>query len=296
MALHFKRVVIYGVGLLGGSLGMALRRRGLSEVVVGLGRSRKRLERAIQLGALDEFTTDPSEALEDADGLILCLPPRLIRRKWSELAPLIKPGVFVTDVGSVKEGIVASAHQNLEEGVLMVGCHPMAGSEESGVEAARGDLFDKALCFITPIEQTAPKALIMATQFWRAVGSRIAVVEPKRHDKLLAAISHLPHLLATAQVQGLYSRGDSTPLLRAVIGNGFRDSTRIAAGDPKVWEQIFTENSEAVVETLDASIEILRDWRELLSRHDASDAVVSRLTETSRRRRQLSADEGSLPS
>lgn len=288
MAPHFKRVVIYGVGLMGGSLGMAMRRRRMAETVVGLGRSRRTLERAISLGALDEATTDEAAALGGADALILCLPPRLIRKRWSDVAPLLAPGAFVTDVGSVKGAVVREAETHLPEGVLFIGCHPMAGSEMAGIEAARGDLFDGASCFVTPTDRTPLRALTLAVSFWRALDSRVAIINPERHDRLLAAISHLPHLAATSLVQALYAQGDSTLFYRSVIGNGFRDTTRIAAGDAQLWEQIFSENREALVENLDRWIDILNRWRDLLSRGDTSSEIIETLERAGDQRRSLS--------
>lgn len=246
--------------------------------IVGLGRSMKRLEKSRALGAIDIATTDPAEAFAGADAVILCTPPRTIRKVIPEIAPLIEPGAFVTDVGSVKQAIVATG-QKFFDGMQFIGSHPMAGSERAGVEAARGDLFEGAGCFITPVDETPASALTLAHQFWRAVGCRVIVVHPKRHDDLLASISHLPHLVAVAMVQNLYKHGDSTPYLRSVVGNGFRDTTRIAAGSADVWEQIFTENSEAVIRNIDEMIETLGQWRAMLEKgsgtqiHDALDRI-----------------------
>lgn len=287
MPPHFKRFVIYGVGLLGGSLGMALRRRGLADEIVGLGRARKRLEKAKQLGVLDEITTDAAEAMAGADALVMCLPPRMIRKKWPEMAALAKPGLFVTDVGSVKQGIVADAEKAFDDSILFIGSHPMAGSEKSGVEASRGDLFEGACCFITPTDLTPSDGLAVASQFWRAVGSRVVVMNPARHDSLLAMISHLPHLAAVALMQALYHQGDSTPFYRAVIGNGFRDCTRVAAGPADVWEQIFSENSPALGEALDLLIARLQRWRGLLAEGSATDEIAARLAEAADNRMHL---------
>lgn len=288
MAPHFDKVVIYGVGLMGGSLGLAMRRRRMARTIVGLGRSRKTLERAVALGALDEFQTEAAQALTGADALILCLPPRVIRKRWSELAPLLEPGVFVTDVGSVKSTVVEEAERHLPPETLFIGSHPMAGSEMAGVQAARGDLFEGASCFVTPTGQTSPRALTQAVSFWRALDSRVVVLAPDRHDQLMAGISHLPHLAAVALIQTLYARGDSTLFFRSVIGNGFRDTTRIAAGDAQLWEQIFSENREALGVNLDRLIEILTHWRELLSRPDSSSEMIEELAEAGLHRRGLS--------
>lgn len=267
---------------------MALRARGLAQEVVGLGRSVQRLEKARDLGALDSFTTEPREALRGADALISCLPCRDIRENWRGLASLIQPGAFVTDVGSVKRSIVDEAESALDESIPFVGSHPMAGSEKSGVGASREDLFDGACCFVTPTERTPGKALGMATQFWQALGSRIVIMNPERHDALLASISHLPHLFAAALVQTLYASCDSATLLRSTIGKGFLDSTRIAEGEPHVWEQIFSENSSALGRELERLIAILQQWRELIPGSDSGKEIIDRLTETSLQRKQLS--------
>jgi len=286
---HFRRAVIYGVGLLGGSLGLALRRRGIADRVVGLGRSPERLERAKKMGAIDSFETNPASALADADALVVCIPPRQIRECWTTLAPLAPPGMFVTDVGSVKAALAAEALKHFDPSVRFIGSHPMAGSEKSGVEAAKENLFEGSACFITPTEDTPGETLSLAVQFWRALGSRVVVIDPIRHDELLASISHLPHLIAAALVESLYEYGDSTPYLRAVIGNGFRDTTRIAQGPADVWEQIFTENSDALIKSLDSIIERLQSWRNLLSHKDTSPAIMEMLAQAAKHREQLAS-------
>lgn len=290
MPPHFKRAVIYGVGLLGGSLGMAMRRRRMADEVIGLGRSRKRLERGVQLGALDRAVTDPAEALAGADALILCLPPRLIRKRWSELAPLIEPSAFVTDVGSVKQPIVAEAHERLDGSALFIGSHPMAGSEKSGVESSRGDLFESAACFVTPSEATSARALSLGVAFWRALGSRVVVMDPARHDRLMAGVSHLPHLCAVALIQTLFGQGDATLFYKAVVGRGFLDTTRVAAGPADVWEQIFQENSVAMLQGLDRLIATLQDWRGALAEPEGAAKIPDWLAEAARRRQDFNLD------
>jgi len=285
---HFRRIVIDGVGLLGGSLGMALRRRRMAEEVIGLGRSRKRLERARQLGGVDSCTTDAAEAFRQADAVLICLPPRLIRARLAEVAAQVSPGAFVTDVGSVKEAIVGEAEERLPEDCLFIGSHPMAGSERTGVEAARGDLFEGQACFLTPTAATRRAALTLAVRFWRSLGARVVITDPARHDRLVSAISHLPHLAAVALIQTLYSRGDSTPFYQAVIGNGFRDSTRVAAGDAETWEQIFIENAPALTADLDTLLEVLSEWRDRLAR-GGSGEIAERLAEAGGLRRELAA-------
>lgn len=263
---RFERLVIFGVGLLGGSLGLAARRRGIASHVVGLGRSQERLERARQLGALDECQTRPQAALAGADALVLAVPPRQIREKIPELAPLVEPGAFVTDVGSVKRGIVEVGQVAFGSSVGFVGSHPMAGSEKTGVVHARSDFYEGCACVVTPTEHTPEPALKLALRLWRALGARMVIATPERHDQLLAGISHLPHVVASALMQTL-GRGWATPRqVGAMAGGGLIDTTRIAGADPEMWRQILSENGPAVRACLDRYMDILKEWREALDR------------------------------
>lgn len=263
----FHTLVIDGVGLLGGSLGMALRAAGLVQRVIGLGRSTARLELARQSGAIDEgrvAEADQLAAVAEADALILATPPCLIVERIEQFAPRVRAGAFVTDVGSIKGTIVAAGERHLAAGVRFVGSHPMAGSEKTGVEHARRDFYDGCACLITPTERTDPAATDLARRMWQALGARTRALDPERHDRLLAGISHLPHVLAPALLQMLIERVTGEEELLDVAGGGLRDLTRIAAADPEIWRQILTENAPAVRECLDAYIETLRAWRAAL--------------------------------
>ncbi|MEN6627320.1 MAG: prephenate dehydrogenase/arogenate dehydrogenase family protein [Candidatus Sumerlaeia bacterium] len=285
---RFQKLVIYGVGLLGGSLGMALRRRGMAGEIVGLGRSQERLERARLLGAIDRGVTRPAEALDGADAVVLAVPPRQIRERLGEIAPLLAPGTFLTDVGSVKARIVEEAHRVLPPGVRYIGSHPMAGSEKAGVEYSRGDFYEGCACILTPDKRTDPQLVSVASAFWRALGSRIIVMDPGRHDRLLAGISHLPHLLASALMQTLSRSEDVTAEeVAAIAGGGLKDMTRIAAADPEIWRQIFSENSAAVIDWLDALEQVIAQWRAALEKSD-SKAISNLFAEGSEARRKLS--------
>jgi prephenate dehydrogenase len=281
----FERLAIDGVGLMGGSLGLAVRERGMAKTVVGLGRSKERLEAARRRGAVDEIQTDAKAALDGADALIVALPPRRIRERWAQLARHVAPGAFVTDLGSVKAGIVAAAQRALRPGVLFVGSHPMAGSEKTGVAHARADLYDGATCILTPTRSTDEAALARAFAFWRALGSRIVIMTPERHDALLAGVSHLPHLAAAALMQALGRRAIAPRELAALAGPGLRDATRIAGSDPAIWREILGENARQVRGALDELTAILAEWREAL---DAADpARLEALYGEGRRERRM---------
>lgn len=282
---RFQRLVIYGVGLLGGSLGMALKRRGMAGCIVGLGRSMERLDRARQLGALDECHTHLETALAGADALVLAIPPRQIRERLKEIAPLIAPGAFVTDVGSVKTAIVAQGERLLPESCLFVGSHPMAGSEKTGVEHSRSDFYEGSATILTPTAMTPPAAVDLATRFWEALGTRLIIATPQRHDQLLAGISHLPHLTASALMQTLSRHLAAPTELGSLAGGGLRDTTRIAAADPDLWKQIFTENAPNLVQCLDQYIAVLQEWRTLLDKATPDTKALGKACEEGRQAR-----------
>ncbi len=288
---RFPRLVIYGVGLLGGSLGMAVRRRAMAGRIVGLGRSLERLERARHLGAIDECHTTPQAALEGADALVLALPPRQIRERLADLAELVPAGAFVTDVGSVKARIVARAEEVLPEHLLFIGSHPMAGSEKSGADHGRSDFYEDHACILTPTERTRPEALELARRFWTALGARVVEIAPERHDQLLAGISHLPHLMAAALLQSL-ARDFAPPAeLARIAGGGLRDLTRIAAADTETWKQIFSENAPAMLAGLDSLEQTLNQWRAALQPASPDLKTLGKLWEEGREtRRQLDGD------
>jgi prephenate dehydrogenase len=284
---RFHRLVIHGVGLLGGSLGMALKRRGMVQTVVGWGRSMERLERARQLGAIDEAHTRPEPALDGADALVLAVPPRQIRDRLPEIAALIPAGAFVTDVGSVKERIVEAAEAALPNGVLFIGSHPMAGSEKTGAEHGRSDFYEGSPCLVTPTERTRPEALDLARRFWEALGSRVVVLDPARHDRLLAGVSHLPHLLAAALMQTLARGDEPLEIVAEVAAGGLRDTTRIAASDPELWRQICVENAPALLARLDEFIGVLNEWRAALDKSTPDGRAMEKQFEDGQKARLL---------
>jgi prephenate dehydrogenase len=244
MSRLFDQVTIIGVGLIGGSLGLALRRGNLARRVVGVGHRQASIDRAIEMGAVDQGTLDPLEGVKGSGLVVLGTAVRLIVEMGQTVAPALAPGAVVTDVGSTKSEIVRRFEELLAAGVSFVGAHPIAGSEKRGIDAARPDLFQKCVCVLTPTDATDPKALRRVSDLWTAVGARVCTLSCEEHDDILARTSHLPHLVAGALVASL-----TTPDTR-FVGPGLRDTTRIAAGDVDVWCDIFLTNRAAVLDAL----------------------------------------------
>jgi prephenate dehydrogenase len=236
--MSLERLTILGVGLLGGSIGLAVRSISRFTRIVGYGHRHSTLDRALELGAIDEGSTDLKQAVDGADLVILCTPVGLFRDILAGIGDRLKPGAIVTDVGSTKRSVVKIAEDVLPKSVHFVGSHPMAGSERRGVEFARADLFQNAVCITTPTSRTNPEALASIEAFWKSIGMNISRLDPDTHDRLLARVSHLPHAVAAALVD--VQTDDSLPL----AGKGFLDATRIAGGDGGLWRDIFLDNRD----------------------------------------------------
>jgi prephenate dehydrogenase len=231
------RLSILGVGLLGGSIGLAVRDRLTNCQIIGYGHRLATLDRAQQMGAIDRGTTELGSAVTAADLVILCTPVGLFEEVLTGISPFLKPGVIVPDVGSTKASVVAQAHEILPKTAHFVASHPMAGSEKRGVEFARADLYQNALCIMTPTADTDEAALGAVEAFWRLLGMRTCRMSPADHDRTLAEVSHLPHAVAAALV------AMQTPDAVRMAGKGFLDTTRIAGGDGGLWRDIFVDNA-----------------------------------------------------
>jgi prephenate dehydrogenase len=264
--MRFEQITIVGVGLIGGSIGLAAKARGLAGHVVGIGRDARTLTRAVELQAIDSFTTDLAEAVGQADLVVVCTPVDRIADMILRAAPRCRPGTIFTDAGSTKGNIVAAVMGKLPRGVTYVPAHPLAGAEKNGVEHARADLFENRVTIVTP-ETVDPDDVARVESFWRALGSRVVSLSVADHDRVLASTSHLPHAVA-ATVAGITPR-DWLPL----SAGGFRDVTRIAAGDPELWAAIFQANRAAVLAALRAFSDRLNDFRQLLEAGDGAGLV-----------------------
>jgi prephenate dehydrogenase len=275
-----RELAIVGVGLLGGSVAKAARLGGLARRVVGIGRDAGRLQPALDDGTLDLAVTDLDAGVREADFILLAAPvltiEGLLERVW-RAAP---DGALITDVGSTKRNIVRAAERlAATRSLAFVGSHPLAGSEQAGYHVARADLFRGATVLVTPTEATELAALKNTTEFWEALGARVSSLDPETHDRTVAAISHLPHLIACALVDGA-ARVEPSAL--ELAARGFRDTTRIAAGDPDMWTEIFLANRDALSASVEAFREALADLQRAIDagQADALRTVLARIKAT----------------
>jgi prephenate dehydrogenase len=264
--MHLGTLGVVGVGLLGGSVALAARQRRLARRIVGCDRSEDVLHRACGAHMLDEATTDLTRAVQDADLVVFCTPVDRIAEQVLEAAPACAAGVILTDVGSTKSGILRALAGRLPEGVTFIGSHPLAGSEKTGPEHARADLFENRLVVVTPGEATG-RATARLMAFWHALGASVVPMRAEDHDRALAMTSHLPHVVASALAAVLPDEW------RFLTATGFRDTTRIAAGSPEMWQAIFLANRACVLEALDRFSEQLEKYRAALAAADGAELL-----------------------
>jgi len=261
-------LAIVGAGLIGGSFALALKQAGAVREVLGVGRNPARLTVARELGLIDR-AVDWSQAGE-ADCILLALPVGDTEAVLRQLAPHLKPGAIVTDAGSTKANVVAAARVALgERFVDFVPGHPIAGSEQSGPGAARADLYRGKRVVLTPQADTRADAVATVRALWEATGAQVETLDPVQHDRIFAAVSHLPHLAAYALVDDLARRADGDTFFR-FAASGFRDFTRIAGSSPEMWRDIALANRAAVLAELDAYLEALQTLRQSIAGEDAA--------------------------
>ena len=238
----FERIAIVGTGLIGGSLALAIKKHHLAEEVIGVSRHMKSLKLAKKKGAIDR-ASQSLEIIKDADFVILATPVDVILEQASRIAKIIKKDCLVTDVGSTKEKIVAKLEKTFAN---YIGSHPLAGSEKRGISSAKADLFKHSLCILTPTALTDKKSLRLLSKFWNKVGARVETLDPKRHDKILSFVSHMPHIAAFSLIGAVPKQ-----FLKFASG-GLKDTTRIAASDSELWAEIFLSNSKNVLQAIKA--------------------------------------------
>jgi prephenate dehydrogenase len=279
--VKLERLAIFGVGLIGGSFAAALKQAGAVQHVVGVGRSRANLERALELRVLDAVADDPRSAVRDADLVLIAVPVEQTERVLSEIAPHVPASCVITDAGSTKQDVIGAARRALGSTLVrrFVPGHPVAGAERSGVEAASAALYRDRLVVLTPTPDTDAAAIACVQSAWRSCGARLVEMAAKRHDEVFAAVSHLPHLLAFALVEMFAARPRAEELF-GFAGAGFRDFTRIAGSSPEMWRDICIANREALLAELDAYLAALQALRHHLTAADAQ--ALERIFEDAR--------------
>ncbi len=265
----FERLALIGLGLIGSSIARIARRKRLVGTIVAADSSPEVRKRVAELGLVDVIAESAAAAVENADLVILCVPVGAIGEVAREIAPHLRPGAIVSDVGSVKGAVIAAAAQHLPEGVHLVPAHPVAGTEQSGPDAGFSTLFHNRWCILTPPEGTDEQAVARLAAFWTAAGANIEIMNPAHHDLALAITSHLPHLIAYNIVG---TAADLEAVTQAEVikfsAGGFRDFTRIAASDPTMWRDVFLNNREAVLETLGRFTEDLTALQRMIRNGD----------------------------
>ena len=281
--MHFRKITIIGVGLLGGSIGLAVRQRRLAAETAGFVRRAASLKDCERAGAVDYATTDLLAAVSGADLVILCTPLAQMRDLAQQFLPALKRGAIVTDVGSVKADVVRELESLIKKsGAHFIGSHPMAGGEKMGVLAARADLFVNALNILTPTKKSPAAVVRKLEQFWKSLGARTLRLDAAQHDLLVARSSHLPHVVA-ATLANLVLHPGQPKTQAALCANGFRDTTRIASGSPEMWRDIALANRKHLARSVDAFATELKKFQSALKAGDA--AAVEQFFATAKERR-----------
>lgn len=263
-----KKLVIFGVGLIGGSLALALREAGHCQTIVGCSRNAAHLQKAVDLGVIDSFSLDPQEAVQDADMILLAVPMGAMGKLLPQIKQAMPADAILTDAGSTKGSIVAEVEQVFGKGFTrFVPGHPIAGREKSGVEAAIPDLYQDRRVILTPLPHTDTDAVAKVEAMWAVTGAMLEKMPVSLHDQVLAATSHLPHVLAFSLVDTLLNMPQREDILRYAAG-GFRDFTRIASSDPVMWRDICLTNSDAILAMIDAFQNNLGEFAAMIRTQD----------------------------
>lgn len=282
---EYDTVAIIGVGLIGGSIGLALRERRLAQNIVGIGRRQTSLDKARDVGAIDHGVTNLANGVAQAQLIIVATPVDSIAERVIQASAACPAASLITDAGSTKASIVGAADAGLaarRSGPRFVGSHPLAGDHRTGPEHARADLLEGRTVVITPTEHTRPAAVTEVSGFWQSLGANVVSMTPDKHDAALAVTSHLPHVAAVA-----LAAATPTELLPLTAG-GWRDTTRVAGGDPALWQAILTENRQHVLDALDLMGKTFSNLRESLAQGD-NESLISILETAAKRKRDRDA-------
>jgi prephenate dehydrogenase len=289
---RLRSLAVVGVGLIGGSFAMALRRAGAVASIVGFDRDKAALQKAAELGVIDTAAGSVSEAVRGAELVAIAVPVRAAARVLHDVGLALDPAAVVTDMGSTKGDVVETARAELRDRFSrFVPGHPIAGRETSGVESATAELFRGARVVLTPDAATAPDAVDVVKGAWEAAGGRVSLMDSAEHDRIFAAVSHLPHMLSFALVSELAARADSADLL-GYAGGGFRDFTRIAASSPEMWRDIALANRGALLAEIDRYTAQLAVFRALIEKGDGP-GLERLMTEARASREAMKARRGS---
>ena len=281
--MQFRKITIVGVGLLGGSIGLAVRRHRLAVAIAGFVRRAASLKDCEKAGAVDYAVTDLLAAVSNADLIILCTPLAQMCALTEQILPALKHGAIVTDVGSVKAGVVRELESiTAKVGAHFVGSHPMAGGEKMGVLAARADLFENAVCIVTPTKKSNATAVRKVEQFWKSLGARVLRLAAGEHDRLVSRSSHLPHVVA-ATLAALVLDPKQSKTQGQLCATGFRDTTRIASGSPEMWRDIVLANRKNLSQSVDAFVAELKKFQGTLRRGDGK--AVEKIFAAAKQRR-----------
>ena len=296
MGFLFKRLLIVGVGLIGGSLGLAAKARGLVEQVVGFGRTEANLKIALERGSIDTYTFDPAEAARGTDLILLAVPVEATGSVMQQFLPHLPSGCIVTDAGSVKAPIIETLAALLPPSLPYVAAHPIAGTENAGAAAAFETLFDRSVCVLTPTDKTDRTALARVRALWEGVGMRVEEMDARVHDRVLAQVSHLPHLIAFSVMNGLLQSSQSSQSAQsaqsqiekvdplAYAGSAFADLTRVAASPIEMWRDICLANRDALLAAITSFEAALARMKAALAEGDG--ATLSADIDRARQERQ----------
>lgn len=267
---HIDKLVIIGVGLIGGSFALALRQAGVVQHITGIGRNLENMQRALEQGVIDEIADNYATALIDADLLFLAMPVGQTELIMAQIAPHLEPDTIITDAGSTKQDVIISALKHLtpQNIINFVPGHPIAGTEQSGVTAAQANLYEGKHVVLTPLEQTNPETLEIVCQLWQVCGAKISTMHADEHDQILAITSHLPHVLAFTMMRYLHHSTNNPDSLLRFAGSGFRDFTRIAGSSPEMWRDICLANRDELLKQIKAYNAELKAVQALLEQKD----------------------------
>ena len=284
-ASNYGTVTIVGVGLIGASLGLALKKAGVVTKVLGVGRSKENLDQAQKMGAIDGVV-DLVEAAKQSDVIVLCIPVAQMRSAFEVIEPHLEPRTMITDAGSTKGDVILAAKEVLGKKVCQfVPVHPIAGGAQHGASAAKADLFQGKHTIICPLQENSPQDTALITGFWETVGSTVKKIGSVQHDAIYAAVSHLPHLLSYALMASVVNSEDADQKLDHV-GAGFKDFTRIAASNPEMWRDICLGNRTAILKELDQYLLIVNHMRNLVAEGDGA-GLEKLFNQASRARQDL---------